>query len=155
MNDINLFQPIEDIGSCVNLYMFEADCKSSHGECVNLTVDCNVAKLASEEVDDLDSPVYEEKSIENRDEEGNITDIIETVEIIGYNKKNRYFTVIDEIKELAQQKALANIEIIKEIELLESTITPRRLREAILSGDTSFIESVEQQISTLRNSLEE
>lgn len=36
---------------------------------------------------------------------------------------------------------------------LESSISPRRLREAVLSGDTSFIESIEQQILEIRNTL--
>lgn len=146
---INLYQPLEKVGTCESLYMQEKDCNNSHGTCAHVTVDCNIAKLASEEVDDLDNPIF--TSVEQLDEEGNTV----IVEQVTYPKKNRYFTIIDEVKQLAQQKAVANAEIIKEIKLLEATITPRRLREAILTGDTSFIESVEQQINILRNSLEE
>lgn len=40
-----------------------------------------------------------------------------------------------------------------QIVALESSISPRRLREAVLSGDTSFIESIEQQILEIRNTL--
>ena len=36
---------------------------------------------------------------------------------------------------------------------LESQITPRRIREALLSGDHSFIESIEAQIAALRSQL--
>lgn len=36
---------------------------------------------------------------------------------------------------------------------LESQITPRRIREALLSGDHSFIESIEAQIAALRTQL--
>lgn len=36
---------------------------------------------------------------------------------------------------------------------LEATVTPRRMREAVLSNDYSFIEDVDQQIAALRSSL--
>lgn len=39
------------------------------------------------------------------------------------------------------------------IEELEAQITPRRIREAILTGDNSFILSMETQIEQIRNSL--
>ena len=42
---------------------------------------------------------------------------------------------------------------IKQIEELELQITPRRLREAVLSQDFSFIESIEQQIQAIRQGL--
>lgn len=41
----------------------------------------------------------------------------------------------------------------KEIDELEASITPRRLREALLSRDTSFIASVEERITALRTEL--
>ena len=40
---------------------------------------------------------------------------------------------------------------IEQIEALEKLITPRRYREAILSGDHSFIESIELQIQAIRS----
>ena len=42
---------------------------------------------------------------------------------------------------------------IEQIEALEKLITPRRYREAILSGDFSFIESIELQIQAIRSSM--
>lgn len=41
----------------------------------------------------------------------------------------------------------------RQIIALESQITPRRIREALLSGDHSFIESIEAQIAALRSQL--
>lgn len=43
--------------------------------------------------------------------------------------------------------------ILKQIYLLEKQITKRRIREAIISGDASFIENIENQIETLRSQL--
>lgn len=41
----------------------------------------------------------------------------------------------------------------QQIAELESQQTPRRIREALLSGDHSFIESIEAQIAALRTQL--
>lgn len=41
----------------------------------------------------------------------------------------------------------------KKIAELEATVTPRRLRDAILSGDSSFILDVDAQIQALREEL--
>lgn len=43
--------------------------------------------------------------------------------------------------------------ILRQIAELESHQTPRRIREALLSGDHSFIESIEAQIAALRSQL--
>ena len=43
--------------------------------------------------------------------------------------------------------------ILSQIEELEASITQRRLREALLTGDTSFIDSVDAQIAALRAQL--
>jgi len=43
--------------------------------------------------------------------------------------------------------------IYSDIIKLEQTITPRRLREALLSGDTTFISETEDKISELRKKL--
>ena len=37
------------------------------------------------------------------------------------------------------------------IAALEAQITPRRLREAVLTGDNSFIQNIDEQIANLRN----
>ena len=52
-----------------------------------------------------------------------------------------------------QNKPSAHDLIRLQIIALESQITPRRIREALLSGDHSFIESIESQIAVLRNQL--
>lgn len=36
---------------------------------------------------------------------------------------------------------------------LEASVTPRRLREAVLTGDHSFVDSVDKQIAALRTSI--
>lgn len=43
--------------------------------------------------------------------------------------------------------------IIQQIASLEAQITPRRVREALLSGDHTFIQSIEVQITALRLTL--
>lgn len=43
--------------------------------------------------------------------------------------------------------------ILARIAETEATITPRRLREAMLSGDHSFIEAVDAKIAALRKDL--
>jgi hypothetical protein len=40
-----------------------------------------------------------------------------------------------------------------QIAILEAQITSRRIREAILSGDNTFIQGIETQIQALRNQL--
>ena len=40
--------------------------------------------------------------------------------------------------------------ILNEIKQLEEQVTPRRIREAVISGDKSFIEDIEAQIVELR-----
>jgi len=51
-------------------------------------------------------------------------------------------------------KSERNAAKIKQIEQLESLITARKLREAVLSGDNSFIQNIENQISAIRATLE-
>lgn len=47
----------------------------------------------------------------------------------------------------------ARSEVMDRILTLEALITPRRLRDAIIAWDRTFIESIETQISELRNKL--
>jgi hypothetical protein len=41
----------------------------------------------------------------------------------------------------------------QQIQALEASVTPRRLREAVLTGDSTFIKSIDAQISALRATL--
>lgn len=77
------------------------------------------------------------------DEEGNeITP--SSVEVIPAE----YTYVVEDISgEVAKKEKL------KLIEELEKSITPRRLREAILSNDFTFINNVNTEIEALRNQL--
>lgn len=43
--------------------------------------------------------------------------------------------------------------ILQKISELEASVTPRRLREAVLTGDHSFVDSVDKQIAALRASI--
>lgn len=45
------------------------------------------------------------------------------------------------------------IAILEQIAVLEAQITPRRIREALLSGDMSFIAELDVQIAQLRQQL--
>lgn len=57
------------------------------------------------------------------------------------------YEIIDISNELEKQAKLA------QITQLESQITNRRLREAILTGDDSFIFDIEQQVQAIRSTL--
>ncbi len=52
-----------------------------------------------------------------------------------------------------QAAANPNAAILHSIATLESSMTPRRLREALTSGNTTFIKSIDAQIAVLRASL--
>lgn len=61
-------------------------------------------------------------------------------------------------EELAACEALVVVADLKKSKLaqiaeLEAQLTPRRLREAVLSGDSSFISSIDSQIATIRATL--
>lgn len=43
--------------------------------------------------------------------------------------------------------------ILAQIVELEASITPRRLRDVLLSGDTTFIKQIESQLAVLRGQL--
>lgn len=61
--------------------------------------------------------------------------------------------ITDEEAEALRPQPHPNLAIYAQIAQLEATITQRRLREALLTGDTTFIDSVETQIATLRSQL--
>ena len=67
--------------------------------------------------------------------------------------KAEFTTVVTDLTPVVDVALEARNAILKAIADLEASVTPRRLREAVISGDKSFIEGVENQISTLRNSL--
>lgn len=46
-----------------------------------------------------------------------------------------------------------NVAILEQITTLEATITPRRMREAMLGTDKGWMKSLDAQIATLRSSL--
>jgi len=52
----------------------------------------------------------------------------------------------------AEAKAQARVEVIAQIEALEST-QPRAIREAVLIGDKTRLQGIEDQIATLRAKL--
>jgi hypothetical protein len=58
----------------------------------------------------------------------------------------------DEAEELRPKPSHAEV-VRGQILALESTVTQRRVREALLSGDHSFIEGVDEQIAALRATL--
>lgn len=99
------------------------------------------------------TPAWTEETPAEFDENGNETKPSQTinheevkifheavVEIVGPSYS---FEIVEDLKTEKLQK----------IKDLEQSITPRRLREAILSGNNSFIEQVEAQISEIRNNL--
>lgn len=64
----------------------------------------------------------------------------------------------EEVSERQAEEAVAITKaatrnILNQIAELENQITPRRMREALVSGDFTFIENIENQIQTLRGQL--
>lgn len=55
--------------------------------------------------------------------------------------------------QVLQPKLDPKLLLLEQIHQLELQVTPRRIREAIITGDTSFIASIESQIMDLRKSL--
>lgn len=47
----------------------------------------------------------------------------------------------------------AKVEKLAQIAALEAQVTPRRIREAVLSGDSSFIADIDAQIAAIRATL--
>ncbi len=58
-------------------------------------------------------------------------------------------------EESAWPSKQAKTNILNQINLLESSITTRRIREALVSGDNTFIVEVDTQIKALRNELDQ
>ena len=87
-----------------------------------------------------------------------IKEVIDEVEIITQEYVPAVYQTIHVPAEYSVElvditSEIEQAEILRQIEELEKQITPRRYREAILSGDHSFIESVNNQIQALREQL--
>lgn len=54
---------------------------------------------------------------------------------------------------LKVDKYVQRYNLLNKISELEQSVTPRRLREAIITGDKAFIENVDHEIETLRKGL--
>lgn len=57
------------------------------------------------------------------------------------------------VLDAALEQQLAHNVVIQQIAALEATITPRRMREAVLGTDNGWLANVEQQIDALRQQL--
>ena len=73
-----------------------------------------------------------------------------TFDVISGSQSARPYTQ-KELSKINHESLTASV--IRQIEELEAKQTPRRIREALLSGDHSFIESIEAQIAALRSQL--
>jgi hypothetical protein len=73
-----------------------------------------------------------------------------------YMLPNGSVRITDEDAEILRQSKTVvdpNEQTKLQIAVLESSLTPRRIRESLLSGDQSFIKSVDDQIAVLRAQL--
>ena len=89
-----------------------------------------------------------------QNEFGTTTDI-ETLNVSDVPNGVNYETIeFDPNEGEAERLAQEKLQMIKaEIASLESQITNRRMREAMVSGDYGFISDIEQQIEAKRNEL--
>jgi hypothetical protein len=67
--------------------------------------------------------------------------------------KAEFTTVVTDLTPVVDVALEARNSLLKAIADAEASITPRRVRECLISGDKSFIEGVEAQIVALRNQL--
>lgn len=86
-----------------------------------------------------------------RDVENDSLNIVDN-QIVSWNFANIPMPTAEELavceaKVLAKQTKGAKL---AQIAALEAQVTPRRIREAVLSGDKSFIESIDAQITAIR-----
>ena len=87
-----------------------------------------------------------------------IKEVIDEVEVVTQEYVPAVYQTIHVLAEYQEElvditSEIEQAEISRQIEELEKQITPRRYREAILSGDNSFIESIETQVQVLREQL--
>lgn len=97
---------------------------------------------------------YLADKLELRDVENDSLNIVDN-QIVSWNFANIPMPTAEELAvcEAAVLAKQAKEAKLKQIEELEAQITPRRMREAILSGDNSFIKSIEDQIQTIRQTM--
>ena len=87
-----------------------------------------------------------------------ITELIDEVEVVVQEYAPAVYETIDvpseyEVEIVDISDEIAKDAIRKQIAELEASITPRRMREAIMSGDYSWIENVDLEIEILRGEL--
>ena len=94
-------------------------------------------------------PAYAEVIPEKTLEDGSVVseEVIYHEEVTIHHEGSYSIEVIDISAEVEKENKL------KQIAELEAKITPRRLREAVLSGDNSFIVDIDNQIAAIRSSL--
>ena len=97
---------------------------------------------------------YLDKHKDLRDFDNDSLNISEGV-IVDWNFKNIPLPTEQELEAceaeiLAEESKEAKL---KQIADLEASLTPRRMREALLSGDHSLVQDVENKIQTIRETL--
>lgn len=100
------FQDITKVGTSDNLYYDESVCISLHSQCVEVTVNPEYAKLATQEVDDLEKPIIEIVD-EPCEGEINLVSNCPREVLLGYEKKTVYITEIDGAKKIAYDAKIA------------------------------------------------
>lgn len=76
-------------------------------------------------------------------------------QIVSWNFANIPIPTAEELAvcEVAVLAKQAKAEKLAQIAALEAQVTPRRIREAVLSGDSSFIAEIDAQIAAIRATL--
>lgn len=92
--------------------------------------------------------------VELRDFENDSLSIVDN-HIASWDFKNIPCPTEEELKACEEKVAIqqAKDDVLKQIKDLEDLITPRRIREALISKDFSLISRVEEQIAMLRKQL--
>lgn len=89
-----------------------------------------------------------------RDHENDCVNIIDN-QIVSWTFTNIPVPTAEELSacQVLVEAEQAKDSILKQIADLEAQITPRRLREAVITADYTFIQSIESQIVLLRQQL--
>lgn len=91
---------------------------------------------------------------ELRDVENDSLNIVDN-QIVSWNFSNIPMPTAEELAvcEAAVLAKQAKADKLAQIAALEAQVTPRRIREAVLSGDSSFIAEIDAQIAAIRATL--
>lgn len=91
---------------------------------------------------------------ELRDVENDSLNIVDN-QIVSWNFANIACPTAEDLAvcEAAVLAKQAKAEKLAQIAALEAQVTPRRIREAVLSGDNSFIADIDAQIAAIRDTL--